>query len=391
MTFSEFTRVRLNAVASVVPQDEVRLEDEVVYYDNDMRKVERIRTMAGLDRRRIAPEGVTVSDLCVQAAERLLTDTGTDRAGIDAVVCVTQSGDYPVPASAFLQQKILGLNTDCAVFDVNLGCSGYIYGLWLAACMIECRARRRVLLTAGEAYFRDMNPANRIVTPIFGDAGTATLLEYAEDAAPLSFSLGSDGRGCEALIRPGGGGSIPHLPNAPEADAYLAVIRDAGGNPWSVGGVGNIWMDAEAVFEFTMSVVPEHISGHLARCGLTPADLDYVILHQANKQIVQNLAAATGFTPGQAPWETMSKYGNQAGASIPSVICDQLKERCVARQRLHLMLCGFGIGLSWGSCIGDFTGLHCCGIHDFVSHAAIVPRSERITYWHNKFSGKNDG
>jgi 3-oxoacyl-[acyl-carrier-protein] synthase-3 len=391
MTFSEFTHVRLSAVAAVVPQNEVRLEDEAAYYNNDKRRVDRVRTMAGLDRRRIAPEGVTVSDLCVQAAERLLTETDTDRAGIDAVVCVTQSGDYPVPASAFLQQKNLGLTTDCAVFDVNLGCSGYVYGLWLAACMIECRVRRRVLLTAGEAYFHCMNPANRIVTPIFGDAGTASLLEYAEDAAPLSFSLGSDGRGYEALIRPGGGGSIPHLPDAPGTDAYLAVVRDAGGNPWSVGGYGNIWMDAEAVFDFTMSVIPEHISGHLARCKLAPGDLDFLILHQANKQIVQNLAAATGFTPEQSPWETLSKYGNQAGASIPSVICDRLKERCVARQRLFLMLCGFGIGLSWGSCIGDFTGLQCCGIHDYVPPAAIVPRSERIAYWHGKFAGENDG
>jgi 3-oxoacyl-[acyl-carrier-protein] synthase-3 len=369
----------------------VRLEDEAAYYGNDLRRVERIRKMAGLDRRRLAPDGVTVSDLCVQAAERLLTETGTDRAGIDAVVCVTQSGDYPVPASAFLQQKALGLATDCAAFDVNLGCSGYIYGLWLAACMIESRALRRVLLLVGEAYFRHLDPANRIVAPIFGDAGTASLLEYADDASLLSFSLGSDGSGYEALIRPGGGGRIPHLPDAPGADAYLDVVRDGGGNPWSVGGFGNTWMDGEAVFDFTMSVVPEHIRGHLTYRGLVPADMDFLILHQANRQIVQNLAAATGFTSGQAPWETLSKYGNQAGASIPSVICDQLKERCEARQRLHLVLCGFGIGLSWGSCIGDFTGLHCCGIHDFVPPAFPSSRAERIAYWHSKFSGESNG
>jgi 3-oxoacyl-[acyl-carrier-protein] synthase-3 len=391
MTFSEFAHVRLSAVAAVVPREEVRLDDELEYYNNDRRKVERLKKMVGLDRRRIAPEGVTVSDLCVQAAGRLLAETGTDRAGIDAVVCVTQSGDHPVPASAFLQQKALGLNTDCAVFDVNLGCSGYVYGLWLAACMIASGARRRVLLLVGEAGFRYLNPANRIVTPVFGDAGTASLLEYAAGAAPLSFSLGSDGRGYEALIRPGGGGSIPHLPGSAGSEAYLALVRDAGGNPWSVGGFGNTWMDGEAVFEFTMSVLPEHIRAHLAHCGLAPADLDFLILHQANRQIVQNLAAAAGFSPGQAPWETFGKYGNQAGASIACVICDQLKERCAARQRLHLMLCGFGIGLSWGSCVGDFTGLHCCGIHDFVPPAALPSRAERIAYWHRKFAGESDG
>jgi 3-oxoacyl-[acyl-carrier-protein] synthase-3 len=389
--FPEFVHVRLKAVSAVVPRDEVRLEDEAAYYGNDLRRVERIKKMAGLDRRRIAPEGVTVSDLCVQAAERLLTETATDRAGIDAVVCVTQSGDYPMPASAFVQQERLGLATDCAAFDVNLGCSGYIYGLWLAACMIEARARQRVLLLVGEAYLGSINPANRIIAPVFGDAGTASLLEYADEAAPLSFSLGSDGSGHEALIRPGGGGRIPHLPGAPEEDGYLALVRDAGGNPWSVGGYGNTWMDSAAVFDFTMSVVPEHIRGHLARRGLAPADLDFLILHQANKQIVQNLAAATGFTPEQTPWETLTRYGNQAGASIPSAICDRLKGRCDARQRLHLMLCGFGIGLSWGSCLGDFTGLHCCGVHDFIPPAATPSRSERIAYWHSKFAGEHDG
>jgi 3-oxoacyl-[acyl-carrier-protein] synthase-3 len=391
MAFSEFFHVRLSAVAAVVPRDEVRLEDEVAFYNNDMRKVERIGKMAGLKRRRIAPAGVTVTDLCVRAAERLLTDTGTDRATVDAVVCVTQSGDYPVPSSAFLQQKALGLTTDCAVFDVNLGCSGYIYGLWLASCMIESRARRRVLLLVGDAGFRYMDPANRIVTPVFGDAGTASLLEYADDAAPLSFSLGSDGSGYEAIIRPGGGGSIPHVPGGPDEDAYLTVVRDVGGNPWSVGGFGNIWMDGAAIFDFAMSVMPEHIREHLAHRGLAPNQLDRLILHQANKQIVQNLAEAAGFAPEQAPWETLTKYGNQAGASIPSVICDQLKGLCDARQRLYLMLCGFGVGLSWGSCIGDFTGLHCCGIHDFDPPAATTTGAERIAYWHKKFAGENDG
>jgi 3-oxoacyl-[acyl-carrier-protein] synthase-3 len=391
MTFSDFFHVRLSAVSSVVPKDEVRLEDEIAYYDNDMHKIERIRKMAGLDRRRIAPKGVTVSDLCVQAADKLLADTETDRASVDAIVCVTQSADYPVPSSAFLQQKALGLTTDCAVFDVNLGCSGYIYGLWLASCMIESRARRRVLLLVGDVYFRHLDPANRIVTPVFGDAGTASLVEYADDAAPLSFSLGSDGSGYEAIIRPGGGARIPHLPDSPDDDAYLAVVRDAGGNPWRVGGFGNTWMDGMAIFDFTMSVVPEHIQAHLAHRRLAPNQLDRLILHQANKQIVQNLAEAAGFTQEQAPWETLGKYGNQAGASIPSVICDQLKQACDTRQRLHLMLCGFGIGLSWGSCIGDFTGLHCCGIHDFDSSAAISSRSERIAYWQGKFAGEHDG
>jgi 3-oxoacyl-[acyl-carrier-protein] synthase-3 len=388
MPFSDFAHVRLKAVATVTPRNEIRLEDEAAYYNGDARKIERIKKIAGLSRRRVAPEGITVSDLCVQAARRLLAETDSSPADIDALICVTQSGDYPVPAAAFLQHKELGLPEDCAVFDVNLGCSGYVYGLWLASCMLESRARSRVLLLVGDAGFACLPPENRVITPLFGDAGTASLLEYAERTAPLSFSLGSDGRGYEAIIRPGGGGRIPHLPERDEG--YAAVVRDPEGNPWSVGGYGNTFMDGEAVFDFTLTVIPGHIREHLAHRNLSPEDFDYLVLHQANRQIVQNLANASGFAPEQAPWETLSKYGNQAGASIPGAICDQLKSRCERGESLRLLLCGYGIGLSWGSCIGDFTGLHCCGVHDFIPPASARSRAEEISYWHRKFAGETE-
>lgn len=386
MSYSDFYHVRLSCVSSVIPKDEICLDDEISYYNNDKRKIERIKKTIGLDKRRIAPEGITASDLCIQAAQHVFNAMACDPASIDALIFITQTPDYPAPATAFLQQATLGLPKHCAVFDVNLGCSGYIYGLWLASCMIECGARKRVLLLSGDAGFRYLNPANRIVTPIFGDAGSASLLVYDENTAPLSFSLGNNGQGYETIIRPGGGGRIPHLP-VRNPSGYMDEVKDLSGNPWSVGGYGNTWMDGGAVFDFTMSVVPEHIRQHLAHIQLEPSNLDYLILHQANRQIVESIAASTGFNSEQAPWETLSKYGNQACASVPCVICDQLKPACDAGKPLRLMLCGYGIGLSWGSCIGEFTGLRCCGISDFVPPAHIPTREEYITYWHNKFSG----
>lgn len=388
MSYSEFYHVRLSCISTVVPEHEICLDDELSYYNNDKRKIERIKKTVGFDKRRIAPEGVTASDLCVQAAQHIFKDMDCDPTSIDALIFITQSPDYPVPATAFTQQVALGLPTECALFDVNLGCAGYIYGLWLASCMIECGARKRVLLLCGDAGFCYANQANRIVAPLFGDAGTASLIVRDENAAPLSFSLGNDGQGFEAIIRPGGGARIPHLPGR-DTSGYMDEIKDLRGNPWSVGGVGNTWMDGGVVFDFTMSVVPEHIRQHLAHLRCEPGDLDYLILHQANRQIVESIAASTGFQPGQATWETLSKYGNQACASVPAVICDQLKPACDAGASLRLMLCGYGIGLSWGSCVGDFTGLRCCGVADFVPPAHIMSREERIAYWHNKFAGDN--
>ena len=388
MAFSSFTHLRIAGISCVVPENEISLSDELEFYGNDPKKIARVTKMIGLDRRRVAPEGVTASDLCIQAAERLFTGLNVDRKSVDALIFVTQTPDYPVPASAFIQQDVLGLPTSCAAFDVNLGCSGYVYGLWLASCLLESGAVSRVLLMAGDAGFGYLPKANRVVTPLFGDAGSATLLEYSEKSAPFSFSIGSDGSGHEALIRPGGGARIPDLPSADHFKKYIDVVCDSNGTPWSVGGFGNTYMDGMAIFDFTMNVVPDHIRDHMSRTGYTPERIDRLVLHQANKQVVRNIAQAVGFEDDKAPWQTIAKYGNQTVASIPGAICDQLKGDCDAGKRLMLMLCGYGIGLSWASCLGDFTGVYCDGIHDYVPPAHISSHAERIEYWHKKFTGQ---
>lgn len=388
MSYSAFDNVRLKAVSACVPKNEIRIDDELALSGNDQDKLARMKKIAGLDSRRVAPPGVTASDLCVRAARDLFAMSDCGPQSIDCLMFVTQSPDYPVPATSFIIQNELGLSEDCALFDINLGCSGYIYGLYMAANFLASDANKRILLLAGDASSSYINRANRIVAPIFGDAGSASLLESEEGAPSLSFSLGNDGSGYEALIRPGGGYRIPHLPG--DDSEYMKEIADEHGNPWTVGGGGNTWMDGKAVFDFTMSRVPEHIKNHLARLNLKPEDLNYLILHQANRQIVKNIMLATGFTPAQTPIETLKKYGNQSVASIPCVICDQLKNVCDAGDPLRMMLCGYGIGFSWGSCVGDFTGLRCGGVVEYDGPEPVMSREERIAYWHKKFSGEVD-
>jgi 3-oxoacyl-[acyl-carrier-protein] synthase-3 len=253
--------------------------------------------------------------------------------------------------------------------------------------MIESRACSRVLLLAGDAGFCHLNPANRITAPVFGDAGSASLVEYSDTPNPLSFAPGTDGSGCEAIIRPGGGARIPHLPSDTDGP-YMEEVLDASGQPWRAATFGNLWMDGAAVLDFSMSVVPAHITAHLEHRGIKPQDLDYLVLHQANKQIVQSVGRAAGFASEQVPWKTLSKYGNQSSASIPTAICDQLGD---AGRDLRLMLCGYGIGLSWASCLGSFPELHISGVHDFVPSGSPLRREERIAYWHRKLKGENNG
>lgn len=388
MSYSSFDNVRLKAVCACVPKDEICIDDELTLYGNDKDKLARVKKIAGLHTRRVAAPGITAADLCIYAAKDLLRMTHCEVSSIDSLIFITQTPDYPVPATSFVIQDALSLSTDCPLFDINLGCSGYVYGLWLAACMIASGAVKKILLLAGDSGFTYINKANRIVSPIFGDAGSASLIEYDNGAPKISFSLGNDGSGYEAIIRPGGAYRIPHLPG--EDSNYMKEIADKHGNPWLVGGAGNTWMDGKAVFDFTMSRVPEHIKNHLAHLNLKPEDLNYLILHQANRQIIKNIMIATGFTAQQTPVETLKKYGNQSVASIPCVICDQLKNACAAGDPLHMMLCGYGIGFSWASCVGDFTGLECGGVLDFASSERALSREEHIAYWHKKFSGETN-
>lgn len=386
MSYSSFHDIRLKAVCACVPKEEVCIDDELSLYGNDKEKLARVKKIAGLHKRRVAPPGVTAADLCIYAARKLLTMCCYHTKDIDTLIFITQTPDYPVPATSFVIQNELSLSDGCGLFDINLGCSGYVYGLWLASSIIASGAVKKVLLLAGDSGFTYINTSNRIVAPIFGDAGSASLIEYEAGAPELSFSLGNDGSGYAAIIRPGGGYRIPHLPG--DDCGYMRAVSDPNGNPWIVGGAGNTWMDGKEVFDFTMSRVPEHIKRHLAHLNLVPADLDFLILHQANRQIVKNIMMATGFTASQTPVETLKKYGNQSVASIPCVICDQLKTACDSGESLRMMLCGYGIGFSWGSCIGNFTGLQCSGILDYEYYVPPLSREERIAAWHKKFQGK---
>lgn len=386
MNFSFFHGVRIAGITAVVPAEEILLDDEAEFYDNSLKKVARVKKISGFNKRRIAPQGITASDLCIQAAQTLIKNMNIDRQTIDALIFITQSPDYPVPATCFIQQAALGLKSGCALFDVNHGCAGYVYGLWLASCMIASGACRNVLLLAGDAIFGYLKKANRVLAPVFGDAGSATLVQKDKTAKGLSFAIQNDGNGYETIIRPGGGLRLPHLPED-SSGKYEEIITDSSGNPWSAGGIGNTFMNGKAIFDFTMNTVPLHIQKHLEHDGISQDMLDYLILHQANRQIVENIAFQTGFAPQKAPWETLAKYGNQSCASIPCVICDQLQKSLNFGNKLSLMLCGYGIGLACASCLCDLKAW-CGGIADYKPEKPQKSRNELIEYWHNKFRGE---
>lgn len=384
MPYTRLSGVRLASVYSAVPANEIRIEDELKYYGNSLKKADRARKMIGTDRRRVAVPGtLTTADLCKAAAERLLHDGNVDRSSIDALIFVTQSPDYILPATACLLQDQMGLSHSCATFDVNQGCSGYVYGLWLAASLISSGSCRNVLLLAGDVNEVPRNPDNRITTPIFGDGGSATLLTYDESAPEMTFSLGTDGAGYKHIIVPVGRARIPYSQNFEENRLIFKDVVTESGTPWRLN---EVYMDGAEVFNFTLNVIPSHLQEFMKYNSLGPEDVDWLFLHQANKQIVETVASKAGFPLEKAPHGTFSRYGNLSSASIPAVLCDTFGENRNSGEKV-LLLCGYGVGLSWASCLVKTHGIACAPVMDITPANDIPNRQQQLEYWQEKLSG----
>ena len=320
---------------------------KIAYYLPESRRENpksRLMKKTGISAVHISTESETASDLAFNAAEKLLSERGT-RDDIDFLIFCTQSPDYFLPTTACMLQDRLGLGNYCGAYDYNLGCSGYIYGLSMAKGLIETGQAQTVLLLTGETYSKYINPDDNTVKPLFGDAGTATLIEgvEAKDSGLRSFIFGTNGGGGSNLIVPVGGARRPFQSSKTieESDEY--------GNKRTNH---NLYMNGSAISDFALEVVPNTVDRVLSKEGINKADVDYYVFHQANKFMLEFLQQKCDLL--EMPfWNDVSEYGNTVSCSIPIALCDlkmqnpNLKLECV-------MIVGFGVGLSWAGCILDF-------------------------------------
>lgn len=244
------------------------------------------------------------------------------------------------PTSCILQGK-LGFPESCMAFDITHGCAGYIYGLNVAFSMIES-GYKKILLLVGDTKSTTINIKDRISAPIFGDGASATLIEHTKDNIESWFSIGTKGELYENIMIPAGGARIPY-----SGETAKETIDEFG----NTRSLNNFRMNGRNVFDFTMNIIPRNIKETLEFAQLKFDDIDYFILHQANKSIIQNIAIRLGIKDkSKVLTETLSKYGNLAVASIPSTINDQLS-KITDSKRLTVCLSGFGVGLAYGSVI----------------------------------------
>lgn len=325
---SNFENVRIEAIAAALPPRRVTNEAFEARFGEKFTR--RFGKATGIHARYLADEQTTL-DLCVAAAKKLVQE-GQSFAQVGAVILVTQTPDYDLPASALLAQHRLGLPTSVAAFDVNLGCSGFTYGLWLAASLIAAGSVEQVLLLAGDTISRVVDPDHRSTAPIFGDAGTATLITRHEGAARWSFLTGSDGSGSHSIIMPG----------SAQRDANVDLEKLAG----EVTD-GKLVMDGASVFGFATTIVPDAITRLLRHIGQSPDEIDALYLHQANELILKTIGRKVGVEPGKVVIN-LDRYGNTSSASIPLAIVTDRPDGA------HLsVMCGFGVGLSWSALVAE--------------------------------------
>lgn len=337
MPSAKFNNVRIAGIHSTVGNVVRYLDDDKDLFASSPGQINRIRKAIGLNRRCVVDESTTTLDLCRQSAKALLDRLSYGADEIDGLIFVTQTPDYFQPCNAAILHGELGLHSTTAAFDLNLGCSGYVYGLYVASSLLSSGGCRRILLLAGDTMSRCVNPKDRSVAILFGDAGSATILERAQGSFPSWFALHSNGRKCDAIKIPAGGFRLPR------SEATAEEATDDDGNTRSLN---DLLMDGAEVFNFSIGVEPDSIREILEYADYGIDQVDSIVFHQANKYIISNIARRLKIPLDKVPCETVGKYGNQSSASIPVTICDSLRERGT---EITLILSGFGVGLSWAT------------------------------------------
>ena len=290
--------------------------------------VEKIANKVGVNRRHIASEDTTASDLAVKAAEKLFSQyPQIKREEIDFVLLCTQSPDYFLPSSACIIQHRLGIPTECGAFDFNLGCSGYVYGLAVAKGLICGGIARNILLLTAETYNKYLHPKDKGNRTIFGDAATATIVSTDGFAEIGNFALGSNGAGADNLIVKTG---ASRFPNKAEDLRF-----DENGNPISSD---HLFMNGSEIFSFTQKNVPVVVRETLVKNNLSQEDINLFVFHQANSYMLNFLRKKI-------------KIGNTVSNSLPIALADAFANNQLSG---NVLICGFGVGYSWGGSILKF-------------------------------------
>jgi 3-oxoacyl-[acyl-carrier-protein] synthase-3 len=337
MAFLQTNNVEIKGVACAVPK-QIKVAKEQPFFTDV--EAENFTNVTGVISSHVAPADMALSDLCQAAAEKLFEASGWERESIDLIIFVSTSRDFYIcPNTANILQHKLGLRTECMAFDLPFACSGYVYGLSVASSMMQSGQLKRCLLCVGEMTSKNQSNLDKTVWPLHGDAGSATLLEYNPNAKhPMQFNLNGDGSGWEAIICREVG-----IRNPTTADSLVVKKYDEG---IERNGM-QCSMDGMSVFSFAISKPGKCIKDLCEHFGIDLPNIDYLLIHQANKMIDEKIRKKLKLSEEQVPY-SMPYYGNTSSCTIPITMTSQIRETMSSKEN-EVVMCGFGSGLSWGA------------------------------------------
>lgn len=349
MAFIQVPNVLIKGISACVPKNIVKNESLGNLFPED--ELKKTIESVGIVERRIVDNDTCASDLCYNAAEQLLNEMDIDRSSIDVLIFMSQTSDFRIPATAPILQHRLGLSKDTLCFDISLACSGYVYALTTAFSYLNLPNVNRVLLLDGETFSKIVNSKDKTNALLYGDAGTATLLEKGE--GDFNAVLHTDGEGWSAVCVPGGGSRKPF-----SAESLLEKEREDG----SIGNDLEIYMNGIDVFNFTLRVVPKSIKELLEKTGTNIADYGSIVFHQANKFMIEFFAKKLKYNMENVPI-SLNKFGNTSSATIPLTIVSELRNW--ESENKKIVISGFGAGLSWAAASIDLSNTHICELTEY--------------------------
>ena len=309
MSFITVENISIVGMAAAVPTQ------------NSINNNEKFIAATGVAEKRVTDKTICTSDLCLKAAEQLISNLVVDKTDIEVLIFVSQTPDYKLPVTSTILQYKLGLSQTCLCLDIPLGCSGYVYGLTVISSLMSTGKIKKGLLLVGDTISKEVDPNDQSTEPLFGDAGTATLLTYDENANPMLFGLGSDGEGYESIIITNSG----------------SRCSDSEINKLSLNGID--------VFNFGTNKVPKVVNQFIDNFNLNKDLIDHFVFHQANKFMNDKIYKKLGIAINKTS-SSLKNFGNTSSATIPLTIVTELGG---VEKNNSVLFCGFGVGLSWGT------------------------------------------
>ena len=328
----------LRGVTGTVPNNPVKSADLPIF---NQEEADTFDKTVGILSRYIAPENVCASDLCQDAGERLLNALGWEKETVDVLLFVSVTGDYKTPPTSAILQDRMGLPNSSFVLDVPMGCCGSIYGILVAGNLLSAGTAKRALVLVGDTAMRMGSTKDKSRMPLFGDSGTAMALEFDPAAEDIVIEMNTLGSGYQALMTPHGGYRHPLTKESFEYEDFgNGIIRSP----------KDALINGMDVFSFAISKPPISVKNMMERLGLDKdKDIDFFLIHQANKLIVDRIAKKLKLDPAKTPYN-LQEFGNLGGASIPMLMTTSIAEDLRTRS-LTLLCSSFGLGLTWGTMV----------------------------------------